>query len=74
MIDIDELGVVEFTQALVRIPSTNDPARGRAERPAAELVAAKMREWGWEPVVDEAAPGRPNVVAVVEGGGGTGRR
>ncbi|WP_246083292.1 M20 family metallopeptidase [Nonomuraea diastatica] len=72
MIEVDADGVVEFTQALVRIPSTNDPARGRDERPAAELVAAKMREWGWEPVVYEAAPGRPNVVAVVEGGGGDG--
>ncbi|MEO3887731.1 M20 family metallopeptidase [Nonomuraea sp. B5E05] len=72
MIEVDADGVVEFTRALVRIPSTNDPARGRDERPAAELVAAKMREWGWEPVVYEAAPGRPNVVAVVEGGGGDG--
>ncbi|MGP3935054.1 M20 family metallopeptidase [Nonomuraea sp. KM88] len=72
MIEVDAEGVVEFTRALVRIPSTNDPARGRDERPAAELVAAKMREWGWEPVVYEAAPGRPNVVAVVEGGGGDG--
>ncbi|MDA0636841.1 M20 family metallopeptidase [Nonomuraea sp. MCN248] len=72
MIEVDARGVVEFTQALVRIPSTNDPARGRDERPAADLVAAKMREWGWEPVMSEAAPGRPNVVAVVEGGGGDG--
>ncbi|MFG3438476.1 M20 family metallopeptidase [Nonomuraea sp. NPDC047897] len=72
MIEVDARGVVEFTQALVRVPSTNDPARGRDERPAAELVAAKMREWGWEPHVQEAAPGRPNVVAVVEGGGGEG--
>lgn len=72
MIDVDARGVVEFTQALVRIPSTNDPALGRCERPAAELVEAKMREWGWDPVVYEAAPGRPNVVAVVEGGGGEG--
>ncbi|MFC4120774.1 M20 family metallopeptidase [Nonomuraea zeae] len=72
MIDVDADGVVAFTQALVRIPSTNDPARGRNERPAAELVEAKMREWGWAPVVYEAAPGRPNVVAVVEGGGGDG--
>ncbi|WP_260477947.1 M20 family metallopeptidase [Nonomuraea sp. WAC 01424] len=72
MIDVDARGVVEFTQALVRIPSTNDPARGRSERPAADLVEAKMREWGWDPVVHEAAPGRPNVVAVVEGGGGDG--
>jgi succinyl-diaminopimelate desuccinylase len=31
-----------------------------------------MREWGWEPRYYEAAPGRPNVVAVVEGGGGDG--
>ncbi|SDJ82156.1 succinyl-diaminopimelate desuccinylase [Nonomuraea maritima] len=72
MIDVDADGVVAFTQALVRIPSTNDPARGRAERPAAELVEAKMREWGWDPVVYEVEPGRPNVVAVVEGGGGDG--
>ncbi|TMR23535.1 M20 family metallopeptidase [Nonomuraea zeae] len=72
VIDVDADGVVAFTQALVRIPSTNDPARGRNERPAAELVEAKMREWGWAPVVYEAAPGRPNVVAVVEGGGGDG--
>ncbi|WP_245899620.1 M20 family metallopeptidase [Nonomuraea indica] len=72
MIEVDAQGVVEFTQALVRVPSTNDPARGRSERPAADLVVAKMREWGWEPAVHEAAPGRPNVVAVVEGGGGDG--
>ncbi|MFG1695256.1 M20 family metallopeptidase [Nonomuraea sp. NPDC049309] len=72
MIEVDADGVVEFTQALVRIPSTNDPAKGRSEQPAADLVAAKMREWGWDPVVYEAAPGRPNVVAVVEGGGGPG--
>ncbi|WP_157252134.1 M20 family metallopeptidase [Nonomuraea typhae] len=68
MIEIDAAGVVEFTQALVRVPSTNDPARGRNEEPAAMLVAAKMRSWGWEPRVSEAAPGRPSVVAVVEGG------
>ncbi|MFD2352816.1 M20 family metallopeptidase [Nonomuraea ferruginea] len=72
MIEVDAQGVVEFTRALVRVPSTNDPARGRNEQPAADLVAARMREWGWEPVVYEAAPGRPNVVAVVEGGGGDG--
>ncbi|MEV0237613.1 M20 family metallopeptidase [Nonomuraea sp. NPDC050786] len=70
MIDVDADGVVEFTQALVRIPSTNDP--GRRERAAAELVAARMREWGWQPTVYEVEPDRPNVVAVVEGGGGDG--
>jgi succinyl-diaminopimelate desuccinylase len=68
-LEIDETGVVELTQALVRIPSTNDPAAGRSEAPAAELVAERMRAWGWSPRVHEAAPGRPNVVAVVDGGG-----
>jgi succinyl-diaminopimelate desuccinylase len=72
VIEVDAEGVVAFTQALVRVPSTNDPAKGRSEQPAADLVAAKMREWGWEPRYYEAAPGRPNVVAVVEGGGGDG--
>lgn len=46
-IRIDEDGVVAFTQALVRIPSVNDPGSGRSEQPAADLVAAKMREFGW---------------------------
>ncbi|NUR93577.1 MAG: M20 family metallopeptidase [Nonomuraea sp.] len=68
VIEIDADGVVAFTQALVRVPSTNDPALGRGEQPAADLVAELMRSWGWEPVISEAAPGRPNVVAVVEGG------
>jgi succinyl-diaminopimelate desuccinylase len=68
-IQVDADGVIAFTQALVRIPSTNEPERGRSERPAAELVAGQMRAWGWTPQVSEAAPGRPNVVAVVDGGG-----
>ncbi|QYC41231.1 putative succinyl-diaminopimelate desuccinylase [Nonomuraea coxensis DSM 45129] len=70
MIEVDAAGVVEFTRELVRVPSTNDP--GRRERAAAELVAARMRAWGWEPAWYEVEPDRPNVVAVVEGGGGDG--
>ena len=31
-----------------------------------------MRGWGWPVTVVEVAPGRPNVVAVVDGGGGPG--
>ena len=69
---MDEEAVVAFTQALVRIRSVNDPGHGGGEAPAAELVAATMREWGGSPQVDEVAPGRPNVVAVVDGGGGPG--
>jgi succinyl-diaminopimelate desuccinylase len=65
---IDRDALIAFTQELVRIPSVHDPATGRREEPAAELVAAKMRSFGWEPELDEVAPGRPNVIAVIEGG------
>lgn len=64
---VDRDALVEFTQALVRIPSVFDPDRGLSEEPAAELVAAQMRAFGWEPLFDMVAPGRPNVVAVIDG-------
>ena len=70
MIDADAL--VRFTQELVRIPSVHDPHRGLNEEPAAELVAAQMRSFGWTPMFDLVAPGRPNVIAFVEGGDGPG--
>ena len=72
MTSVDGAGLVHATQELVRIPSVHDPARGLREQPAAELVAATMRGFGWEPQFDEVAPGRPNVLAIVEGGGGAG--
>ena len=61
------MNVVEFTQALVRVESVNDPAHGRSEAPAAELVAEQMRAFGWQPRIDEVEPGRPNVTAVLDG-------
>jgi succinyl-diaminopimelate desuccinylase len=70
---VDESGVVEFTRELVRIRSVHEPELGNGEAAAAELVAARMREFGWVPEVTEVAPGRPNVVAVIDGGGGRGR-
>lgn len=69
---IDEEALVAFTQELVRIRSVNDPAAGTAELPAARLVEERMREFGWDPQVTDVAPGRPNVVVVIEGGGGPG--
>lgn len=66
--EIDQQALVEFTQALVRVASVNDPEHGRTEAAAAELVAEQMRSFGWEPLLDEVAPGRPNVIAVLEGG------
>lgn len=68
--NVDGQGVVAFAQELVRIRSVHEPETGSAEAPAAALVEAKMREFGWDPVVTEVEPGRPNVVAVIEGGAG----
>jgi succinyl-diaminopimelate desuccinylase len=65
---IDPDPLIAFAQELVRIPSVHDPATGRREEPAALAVAAKMREFGWEPLIEEVAPGRPNVIAVVDSG------
>ncbi|WP_163510259.1 M20 family metallopeptidase [Fodinicola acaciae] len=66
-IPVDADGVVAFTRDLVRLRTVNEPGFGEA--PAAGLVAAKMREFGWDPVVTEPAPGRPNVVATITGDG-----
>ncbi len=69
---VDEEAVVELTRALVRVRSVHDPAAGTAEAGAADVVVAAMRGFGWQPSVVEVAPGRPNVAAVVDGGGGPG--
>jgi succinyl-diaminopimelate desuccinylase len=64
---IDADALVEFTRALVRIPSVYDPARGLSEAPAAELVEAQMRTFGWDPRVELVDAGRPNVIATIDG-------
>jgi succinyl-diaminopimelate desuccinylase len=66
-IDVDAHGVVEFTQQLVRLRSVYDPASGDDESVVAELVANKMREFGWDVQLSEVAPGRPNVLGTVAG-------
>jgi len=71
-IDVDVVAVIELTRALVRLRTVNEPSTGTSEASAAELVATTMRGFGWRPEVVEVAPGRPNVVAVVEGRGGPG--
>jgi succinyl-diaminopimelate desuccinylase len=69
---VDEAGLIEFTRDLVRIRSVHEPGLGRGEAEAAALVATRMREFGWRPEITEVAAGRPNVIAVVDGGGGPG--
>lgn len=68
MAGIDAEGVIAFTQALVRIPSVNHLSEGLGEGPAAALVRDQMRRFGWSPLLEEAAPDRPNVIAVIDGG------
>jgi succinyl-diaminopimelate desuccinylase len=64
--EIDLDAVVEFARTLVRTPSVNSED-GPKESLVAELIATKMRSFGWSPLVEEVEPGRPNVVAVLEG-------
>jgi succinyl-diaminopimelate desuccinylase len=70
--DVDDAALLAFTQRLVRTRSVHEPESGGGEAEAAELVAELMRGFGWRPEVVEVAPGRPNVLAVVEGRGGEG--
>ena len=67
---VDAKAVVELARELIRIPSV--AGREGGERAAAELVAITMSGFGWSPHLTEVAPGRTNVVATVDGGGGPG--
>lgn len=58
---------VSLTQQLVRLRTVNERGADRIEAPAAELVTELMRGFGWDVTVTDVAPGRPNVVAVIEG-------
>ncbi|MBZ4014891.1 M20 family metallopeptidase [Streptomyces purpurogeneiscleroticus] len=69
---IDEAAAVAFTQDLIRLRTVNATGATDVERPAADLVAALFTEFGWQHEVVEVAPGRPSVIAVVDGKGGEG--
>ena len=67
---------LSLTRALVRVDSRNpDLVPGApGERDAAALLAEVLRAWGFAVEVQEAAPGRPNVLARLgraEAGAGT---
>ncbi|MCM2580025.1 M20 family metallopeptidase [Streptomyces meridianus] len=69
---VDTDAAVSLTRDLVRLRTVSAAGSEEVERPAAELVSRLFTAFGWEHEVSEVAPGRPNVVAVVEGGGGPG--
>jgi succinyl-diaminopimelate desuccinylase len=65
--------VVDLTRRLIRIPSVFRPGEPEGgEAAVARLIAEWCRAQGLEVLVDEVAPGRPNVVAWL-GEGGAGR-
>ena len=65
---LDADGLIAFLQALVRLPSVYAPGVPDAnEQAVAALVYDQLRSWGWRPLWEEVAPGRPNVVAELRG-------
>ncbi len=62
-----------FLQRLVQTPSVYLPDEpGANEEAAARLVYELLAGWGWAPLWEEVAPGRPNVVAELRGALGPG--
>ncbi len=59
---VDPDRVAALARGLVRVRSVFEPERGGTEAEAAGFVADALREIGLEPVIEDAAPGRPNVI------------
>ena len=67
--EVREDELVRLTQELVRIDSVIRPDLGRTESDVVQFLAGWIRrELGVEPLVEEAAPGRQNVVATLDSG------
>ena len=60
---------VKLTQQLVQLRSVFEPSTGSNETGAAHFVAEALRESGFAVTVEEATPGRPNVIADWSGTG-----
>ena len=60
---------VKLTRELVQIRSVFEPSTSSNETEAADFVAETLRESGFVVTVEEAAPGRPNVIADWSGTG-----
>jgi succinyl-diaminopimelate desuccinylase len=71
---LDCSALIAFLQQLVATPSVYQPDRPDAnEEAVAHLVAQQLQAWGWSPTRQPVAPGRPNIIADLEGPGGPGR-
>lgn len=63
---LDREGLIELTRRLVQVPSVNRDGFGEA--PAVEVVVEQARAFGWDVLVEEVAPGRPNAIIRIDGG------
>src|SRR5829696_1304905 len=65
---LDADAMIAFLGELVRTPSVYLPGvAGASEERAARLVYDLLDAWGWAPLWEEVAPGRPNVIAELVG-------
>ena len=60
---------VKLTRELVQLRSVFEPSTGSNETEAADFIGETLRESGFVVTVEEAAPGRPNVIADWSGTG-----
>ncbi|CAB1062345.1 Uncharacterized deacetylase [Olavius sp. associated proteobacterium Delta 1] len=67
---VDSEELIKLTSDLVKINSVWDPVAGTSEQPAAEYVFKWTREQGFEAIMEEVAPGRPNVIVSWPAGAG----
>jgi len=66
---IDKHELIELTRDLVRIDSVIRPETGNTEHNAVEFIAKWVRaELGMEPIIQEVAPGRENVIITIDSG------
>ena len=63
---IDAAAVVDLAARLVRLRTVHE-GPGDVEGPAVAVLAALMRDFGWDVTIVESAPGRPSAVGVVTG-------
>lgn len=68
--EVDSEELIRLTSDLVKINSVWDPAAGTSERPAADYVFKWARKQGFEAIMEEVAPGRPNVIVTWPAGTG----
>ena len=70
-LSVDEKFIIETLQRMVQINSTN-PSLGEANVGEAEIaayIAQVLNGLGLEVIIQEVAPGRPNVIGILKGSG-----